>query len=41
MLVEHVDRAMLFYNLLLLLWVCTIPFTTSALAEFLRDGTTR
>ena len=39
-LIEHVDRAMLFYNLLLLFWVCTIPFTTSALAEFFRDGTT-
>jgi uncharacterized membrane protein len=39
-LLDHVDRAMLFYNLLLLLWVCTIPFTTSALAEFLNDGTT-
>jgi uncharacterized membrane protein len=39
-LIEHVDRAMLFYNLLLLFWVCTIPFTTSALAEYLRDGTT-
>jgi uncharacterized membrane protein len=38
-LIERVDRALLFYNLLLLLWVCTIPFTTSALAEFLRDGT--
>jgi uncharacterized membrane protein len=39
-LITHVDRAMLFYNLLLLFWVCTIPFTTSALAEYLRDGTT-
>ena len=39
-LIDHVDRAMLFYNLLLLFWVCTIPFTTSALAEFLSDGTT-
>ena len=39
-LVERIDRAMLFYNLLLLFWVCTIPFTTSALAEFLKDGTT-
>jgi len=39
-LLERVDRAMLFYNLLLLFWVCTIPFTTSVLAEFLRDGTT-
>jgi uncharacterized membrane protein len=39
-LLDHVDRAMLFYNLLLLLWVCTIPFTTSALAEFLNNGTT-
>src|ERR1700712_2799607 len=38
-LIDHVDRAMLFYNLLLLFWVCTIPFTTSALAEYLRAGT--
>ena len=39
-LIDHVDRAMLFYNLLLLFWVSTIPFTTSALADFVKDGTT-
>ena len=39
-LIDHVDRAMLFYNLLLLFWVSTIPFTTSVLADFLNHGTT-
>jgi uncharacterized membrane protein len=39
-LIDHVDRAMLFYNLLLLFWVSTIPFTTSALADYLKDGST-
>jgi uncharacterized membrane protein len=39
-LMQHVDRFMLFYNLLLLFWVSTIPFTTSALADFLKDGST-
>jgi uncharacterized membrane protein len=35
---ERVDRALLFYNLLLLLWATTIPFTTAALASYLRAG---
>lgn len=34
-LVAHVDRRLLFYNLLLLFFVSTIPFTTSTLAEYL------
>jgi uncharacterized membrane protein len=34
----RLDRVVLFYNLLLLMWVTTIPFTTSTLAGFLRDG---
>lgn len=37
-LLARIDRAMLFYNLLLLFWVTTIPFTTSTLAEFLQRG---
>jgi uncharacterized membrane protein len=42
-LVAKVDRAVLFYNLLLLMWVTTIPFTTSTLAGYLRgdNGDTR
>jgi uncharacterized membrane protein len=39
-LLDHVDRTMLFYNLLLLLWVSTIPFTTSTLASYVEDGST-
>ncbi len=39
-LLARVDRPMLFYNLLLLFWVTTIPFTTSTLAEFLKPGGT-
>lgn len=35
---ERVDRALLFSNLLLLLWATTIPFTTAALAAYLRAG---
>jgi uncharacterized membrane protein len=35
---ERVDRALLFYNLLLLLWATTIPFTTAALAGYTRTG---
>src|SRR6201995_5496749 len=31
-LLVRVDRALLFYNLVLLLWVSTIPFTPSVLA---------
>lgn len=35
----RVDRALLFYNLMLLLWVTTIPFTTATLAAYARgDG---
>jgi uncharacterized membrane protein len=33
-LAARVDRLMMFYNLLLLLWVTAIPFTTSTLAGF-------
>jgi uncharacterized membrane protein len=35
----HVDRLLLFYNLLLLLFVTSVPFTTSTLAGFLAHGT--
>jgi len=37
-LVARVDRLLLFYNLLLLLSVTTLPFTTSVLADYLRVG---
>jgi uncharacterized membrane protein len=37
-LAARVDRALMFYNLLLLMWVTTIPFTTSTFAGFLREG---
>lgn len=37
-LVARVDRVVLFGNLLLLMWVTTIPFTTATLAAFLRGG---
>jgi len=37
-LLGRVDRPLLFYNLLLLLFVTTIPFTTSTLASFLQVG---
>jgi uncharacterized membrane protein len=37
-LVDRVDRKLMFYNLLLLMWVTTIPFTTSTLAKFLQSG---
>jgi uncharacterized membrane protein len=37
-LVARIDRPLLFYNLLLLMWVSTIPFTTATLAAFLRAG---
>lgn len=42
-LVAKVDRVVLFYNLLLLMWVTTIPFTTATLAGYLRgdNGDTR
>lgn len=37
-LAVRVDRALVFYNLLLLMWVATIPFTTSTFAGLVRDG---
>ena len=37
-LAARIDRPLMFYNLLLLMWVSTIPFTTSTLASFLRAG---
>jgi len=37
-LVARVDRLLMFYNLLLLLFVTTIPFTTSTLASYLLVG---
>ncbi|WP_250032362.1 TMEM175 family protein [Paractinoplanes maris] len=37
-LVARVDRTVVFLNLLLLMWVTTIPFSTSALADYLRTG---
>jgi TMEM175 potassium channel family protein len=39
-LVARVDRVLTFYNLLLLMWVTTIPFTTATFAAFLREGGT-
>ena len=39
-LAARVDRVLTFYNLLLLMWVTTIPFTTSTFAGFLREGGT-
>jgi uncharacterized membrane protein len=37
-LVAHVDRTVMFFNLLLLMWVTTIPFSTAAMAGYLRTG---
>jgi uncharacterized membrane protein len=37
-LIERVDRVLLFENLVLLMFVTTLPFTTSTMAEFLREG---
>jgi uncharacterized membrane protein len=34
----HVDRTMLFLNLLLLFFVVTIPFATATVAAYLREG---
>ena len=34
----HVDRAMLFLNLLMLFFVVTIPFATATMAAYLREG---
>lgn len=39
-LVDRVDRVLLFENLILLMFVTTMPFTTSTLATFLRTGGT-
>lgn len=38
--IAHVDRTLLFLNLLLLLFVVAIPFATSTMAEYLTDGST-
>ena len=38
LLVARVDRFLLFLNLVLLMFVTTIPFTTSTLAAYLRAG---
>jgi uncharacterized membrane protein len=37
-LIERVDRVLLLENLVLLMFVTTLPFTTSTLADFLRGG---
>lgn len=37
-LAARTDRTLLFYNLVLLMFVATIPFTTATLAEFVREG---
>ena len=37
-LIDRVDRVLLFENLLLLMFVTTLPFTTATLADFLREG---
>lgn len=37
-LIDRVDRVLLFENLLLLMFVTTLPFTTSTLADFIREG---
>lgn len=37
-LARHLDRTVVFYNLVLLMFVTTIPFTTSTMAEYLREG---
>jgi uncharacterized membrane protein len=37
-LVIRVDRVLLFENLILLMFVTTMPFTTSTMAEFVRAG---
>src|SRR5215475_11368661 len=36
--IAHVDRPLLFINLLLLLFVVTIPFVTTMFADYLKDG---
>jgi uncharacterized membrane protein len=37
-LADEVDRTVMFYNMMLLMWVTTIPFTTATLAGYLRAG---
>jgi len=37
-LAASVDRVVMFLNLVLLMWVATIPFTTATLAGYLRRG---
>jgi uncharacterized membrane protein len=37
-LIDRVDRVLLFENLVLLMFVTTLPFTTSTLADFISDG---
>ena len=37
-LAADADRRLMFYNLLLLMWVATIPFTTATLAGYLRPA---
>ena len=37
-LVDQVDRMLLFYNLVLLLAVTSLPFATTVLADYLREG---
>ena len=37
-LIHRVDRVLLFENLTLLMFVTTLPFTTSTLATFVREG---
>ena len=37
-LIDRVDRVLLFENLVLLMFVVTLPFTTSTLAEFIPEG---
>ena len=37
-LIDKVDRVLLFENLVLLMFVVTLPFTTSTLADFIPEG---
>jgi uncharacterized membrane protein len=37
-LIDRVDRVLLFENLVLLMFVTTLPFTTATMADFLREG---
>jgi uncharacterized membrane protein len=37
-LAARADRILMFFNLMLLMWVATIPFTTATLAGFIRAG---